>query len=320
MTTGAANAAMFAKDEPRPSDQMNDRSNCCGSQSELQDDLTAQGPTDGGVPDVVSRANGPYAAVRFSKRTIHRQLFRQPALKCDGSESEGLMMSFFQSGTGHAVLDNELILFGANEVHCFPSVPCIEVIDGPAEQYCVWIPYVALGTEGVRSLHHERYEGLSPLGQLIKSTLIATIEQMPAASPVEERMLAAAFMAMTRSILAPRTETTSESQKLHRSRSQTIRAYIRENLSDSELSAELICAKFSASRATIYREFQREGGVAKYIAKQRMQRAWLALSHSNAKRGLVRLVAENNGFADASSFSRAFRRYFGVSPTDLLVR
>lgn len=48
-------------------------------------------------------------------------------------------------------------------------------------------------------------------------------------------------------------------------RGMAIRSYILQNLGDPILSAERIMQKFAASRATIYREFQSDGGIARFI-------------------------------------------------------
>ena len=49
-----------------------------------------------------------------------------------------------------------------------------------------------------------------------------------------------------------------------------------------------------------------------YRITQRMQRAYAALYNTDTK---VSTVAESLGYCDAYAFSKAFKTYFGVSPS-----
>jgi AraC-like DNA-binding protein len=70
------------------------------------------------------------------------------------------------------------------------------------------------------------------------------------------------------------------------------------------------------SRSNLYRLFEPEGGVARYIMAQRMRAAYAALADTDNHQP-IHVVAESVGFAEAASFSRSFRREFGCKPRDL---
>ena len=58
------------------------------------------------------------------------------------------------------------------------------------------------------------------------------------------------------------------------------------------------------------------GGVAKYIQRERLREAHAVLTDPATKRS-ISVIAEDLGFADASSFGRAFKREFGYNPGEI---
>ncbi|WP_453998824.1 helix-turn-helix domain-containing protein [Afipia felis] len=91
------------------------------------------------------------------------------------------------------------------------------------------------------------------------------------------------------------------------------RRLIDARLADLDFNSETVCATLGVSRSRLYRIFQPFGGVACYIRKQRLSRTRNALSDAADTRSISR-IAEQWGFTDASGYSRAFRREFGMSP------
>lgn len=96
-----------------------------------------------------------------------------------------------------------------------------------------------------------------------------------------------------------------------------MRRYLAEHLADPELGVETLCAAFFVSRATVYRDFADEGGVARFVTRCRLERAYQELAAGGADRGRVRRVSERSGFASQYHFSRLFRQRFHVPPTEV---
>ena len=69
------------------------------------------------------------------------------------------------------------------------------------------------------------------------------------------------------------------------------------------------------SRSNLYRLFEDTDGVARYIHVQRLLEAHTILSDPQ-KTQSISAIAEDLCFADASSFSRTFKREFGYSPAN----
>ena len=69
------------------------------------------------------------------------------------------------------------------------------------------------------------------------------------------------------------------------------------------------------SRSQLYRVLEGEGGAAAYIQRCRLTEGFAILCDTSNDLAIGR-VAELLCFADASTFSRAFRREFGMSPSE----
>ncbi|MEO1305083.1 MAG: AraC family transcriptional regulator [Pseudomonadota bacterium] len=96
-----------------------------------------------------------------------------------------------------------------------------------------------------------------------------------------------------------------------------IRAFVETNLKSPKLNAATILRQFGVSRATLYRIFEFEGGVRKYIEDRRLFNAVLQISETPMSRGRMTRTAEEWGYSSYIMFNRAVRRQFGVPPKSL---
>jgi AraC-like DNA-binding protein len=82
------------------------------------------------------------------------------------------------------------------------------------------------------------------------------------------------------------------------------------------LEPDKLCREAAMSRSQLYRVVEREGGVANYIKRRRLSESFVLLSDVS-RSVAVGKIAEALCFSDAASFSRAFRREFGISPSEV---
>ena len=101
-------------------------------------------------------------------------------------------------------------------------------------------------------------------------------------------------------------------RRLEFARRESVKRFIEANLS-VELTAETICEATGVSRATLYRIFQSDGGVAGVIQTRRLVRLRAALGDARDDRPLAD-IAEACGFKSESHMGRLFRKAFATSP------
>lgn len=93
-----------------------------------------------------------------------------------------------------------------------------------------------------------------------------------------------------------------------------IRRYIDDNLASADLNAGFIADHFGLSRASLYRLFEPLGGVADYIRNKRLRRVFFDLKSSDYYGKHIGVIARNWGFNNESTFNRAFKIAYGVTP------
>jgi AraC-like DNA-binding protein len=99
-------------------------------------------------------------------------------------------------------------------------------------------------------------------------------------------------------------------------RRERIRQVIQAHLGSPRFGPEQLCNLARISRSQLYRMFEPSGGVVHYIQLLRLRAAHAMLSDPQNHND-VQAIARQVGFFDPSSFSRAFRREFRCSPTEV---
>lgn len=95
-----------------------------------------------------------------------------------------------------------------------------------------------------------------------------------------------------------------------------IRQFIEENL--LKVDVGMLMARFGISRSPLYKLFEAEGGVYAYIRHRRLLRALQMLSRTQSSRQpTISQLAFSAGFQNERVFSRAFKRKYGINPSDV---
>jgi len=104
----------------------------------------------------------------------------------------------------------------------------------------------------------------------------------------------------------------NSSQAAHR---QRVLRFIRENLADADLSPAVIARNVGLSLRYLYDLFEGEPeALMRRIWRERLDRCRNEIIHPKMSDVAISEIAFRWGFNDASHFSRAFRRQFGMAP------
>lgn len=126
------------------------------------------------------------------------------------------------------------------------------------------------------------------------------------------------FLHTTSSVIGFNRHPTSERAGWWRARNDLIRKYIDSHLGDQTLLPAQICNLFNLSRATLYRMFEADGGVRRFIQDRRLQSAVWDLADGGIRRGRLTRVSEKWGFSSNANFNRAVKTPYGMPPGALL--
>ena len=157
----------------------------------------------------------------------------------------------------------------------------------------------------------------TPLGSLLGDYLALLEQILPEVAPDDQPRMSDAIGAMVAACLAPEQDRAGAAGlQIDTVRLERVRRVVRKYLRSPALGARLLCHSLSMSRSKLYRLMDAEGGVSRYIQRQRLLEAYALLSDQSVNRSIT-AIAEELCFADTSSFSRAFRREFTASPSDV---
>lgn len=157
----------------------------------------------------------------------------------------------------------------------------------------------------------------TPSGLLLRDYLLLLADQLPRMTIADGQRLAEATRAMI-ALAAAECPARQEAAAAPLGAVQLaqVHSFIRANLGSARLGPMRICQVAGIARSQLYRLFEPYGGVALFIQRERLNAAYRALTDPNDTRSIGE-IAEASGLFDASSFSRMFRRAFGIPPREL---
>jgi len=155
------------------------------------------------------------------------------------------------------------------------------------------------------------------MGQLFADHMISLARRLRTLDAADLPRLASATRTMILACVAPSLDNLEHAQEpITTVLLERARRFVQTNLFNPDLDATIMQRELGMSRSRLYRLFEPSGGVAHYIQHRRLLDAHAALADANDRRRIVE-IAQQYGFNDGAEFSRAFRREFGYSPSEV---
>ncbi len=152
----------------------------------------------------------------------------------------------------------------------------------------------------------------SPTGRLLTSALSTLWAELPRAEMSDGPLLASSLVGLLNGLLQPSGE---HGDDVRRALNVAIRQYIADHLDDLRLDVDTLRRQFFCSRATLYRMFEGDGGVATFIRDARLRACMHDLALPSTTRKHIARIATRWGFENPSHFNRLFKQSFGVVPS-----
>ncbi|MBB4196766.1 AraC-like DNA-binding protein [Rhodoblastus sphagnicola] len=284
-----------------------------------------------GVFDLAAAPTGEGASVGFSARATNTYVLSRieaPSIRLLRGADTILMSALDEfalllvvSGTIQGRIGEGRFEARAGDVIVIDLAQTLDVTlaqgETRAETLVLWLSrgQMLAATPNENLLHGLVLAKSSPAGALVGAglTLLAQAGQLP---PREFDAVADGIVALMAKIIAPVLEQRACSGAQALASFVTIRRYIDKNLNSPTLNAARLANTFGLSRAALYRLFEPVGGVACYIRRARLGRAYQEIVSSEAAGGRIGPIAYGLGFKNLSAFNRLFRESFGVSPSE----
>ncbi len=220
---------------------------------------------------------------------------------------------------GHVTGSTQGVPFGARtgDIVLRDFAHTFEALQYPSTIDVVVIPYRILGLQPgdipALSVVNKAAQDSAPL----QTALSETLQCLLSVSDALSLRVLDQLVACTRAVLTAPSHRYSARQSARMVQRAAIDRFIEDNLDRLDLAAETILPEFGVSRATLYRLFEAEGGVRKYIVDRRLFRAALEILEGGKRRGNVQRAAKRWGFSSAANFNRSVRQIFGGTPGSL---
>jgi AraC-like DNA-binding protein len=154
-------------------------------------------------------------------------------------------------------------------------------------------------------------------GRLLADYILLLERNLPNLTPEDGSRLPSAIQAMVGACLAPSVDRLAAAgREIDLTLMERVRRAVRRHLRSPSLGPDKLCREAATSRSQLYRLLEDEGGVARYIQRRRLSESFAILCDTSNNFSIA-AIAETLCFADASNFSRAFRREFGMSPREV---
>ncbi len=188
--------------------------------------------------------------------------------------------------------------------------------DGFTEGVTLWAAGANVGAlvDDDDALYNIVLKGASPEGAMIGTEMHLLVAAAPKLRLASFNALADGVVVMVAKVAAAEIDRVRDAGAPLPASFVRVRRFIDRNLRAPGLGPEMIRAEFGLSRPSLYRLFEPAGGVAAYIRKARLSRAFQDLAAGDD--GGIGLIAARHGFRTVSAFNRRFHEAYGMTPAE----
>ncbi|WP_406858802.1 AraC family transcriptional regulator [Streptomyces sp. HUAS MG47] len=178
-----------------------------------------------------------------------------------------------------------------------------------------------LPPQRVQDLSGRGFSAREGTGALLAEFLVGLVRQADVLRPCDASRLGTTVLDLVSAWLshALAGESALPAESVRRALSERIRAFVRGQLHDPELTPAVIAAAHHISLSHLHRVFTEESGgetLAAWIRARRLEQAHRDLADPALRTTPIHTVAARWGFPRAGDFTRAFRCAYGLSPRE----
>ena len=151
----------------------------------------------------------------------------------------------------------------------------------------------------------------------LRRQMAATLDRAPMLATTDQEKEVAAVAEMALAIFQVMAAGVADAERFEDGFYYAAQGHITRHCIDPELTPGRVAQAIGCSRATLYRVFTRRGeGISESIWRARIEHARQSLVSAKDSGLLVSDVALRAGFRDMPTFTRMFRRRFGMTPSE----
>ena len=259
-------------------------------------------------PCRLSRISASAHGVRVSRLVQHS--YDVDSIKCL-LQLEGTS-SFEQNGKTYAIGPRSWIVYD-------PTRPYHLNNRSRISQLLLQVPRSNFSSAAIERMSSPHVFSDDPVGvpRVIAAFARTTMDEIAAFDDVSGSRVGDTLARLATTMIATDTDETDDESCTLRILRARVKAYIENNLSRSDLDIEEIAQRMGCSRRYIFRAFQAADTTpSQYIWDLRLERTREHLTTGSFSGGSISEIAFACGFSSTAHFSRAFRKRYGMSPSD----
>lgn len=272
------------------------------------------------APFVYTAVNEQIGDLSVTELHINSTTVTRTSALAERSEKAFYKASLQLSGNSEIIQNNKTALLTAGQWAIYDTTQPYTVNVGDDAHFLVLLINPDLLSVWQPYLHDaiaRRFDTAQGCGYLIFQMLNAVLAQRGNLSKLSAKGASNAILQLIGAQLSEvlGQHNSSDPASVHQAQLLKIQYYIEQNLHSSDLTIEHLCQVFRCSRRYLYNLFAHQNlAPADYIQRQRLQSSCQRLLDPSYRRPIAEL-AYQHGFKDATAFSHAFRRRYGLSPT-----
>jgi len=252
-------------------------------------------------------------AIASNTRFSAQKFTHQPG-SIRGVDHDYLLFERYLSGSGRGLASDIPTAIDPSVLHVVDLSRAYCTITTDVVTNGLLIPHEAVGYDPSRHAAYYSVPVASLKGRVLLAAHEALDEAIAASLPPAEE-LESAFVSLVGSLLLGDTDERARAVSGALTK-KAVKQEVSRCLMDPGLSADGLCRRLGLSRSNLYRLFAGDGGVMRYVADRRLDACFAELAGSPDERGRVSGVAKRWGYHDLANFNRAFRKRFGVRPSE----
>lgn len=234
-------------------------------------------------------------------------------------ETEHVVLQLTRSGHENFLFENNHYVLNPGDIMIWDSTRNMEfeVIER-LEKVSLIIPLQRLRDWLPRDWRRipRRIEASSAEAAILRSYILSLTGREVVTTPMRGEHLAEAAVALLAGSVG--SESRSDTNSARASKLKLIKSYITKNLGDPELNLENVANRNGISKRYLHWLFKSSDETpARYIQRLRLERCRRDLENSAMASRPIGDIAYSWGFCDPMHFSRVFKSYYGLRPSDI---
>lgn len=278
---------------------------------------------DNRAPPIFDAAITSYLldTLMLSRCVSRVQNFSRSPLKVAADGLDHYMLQIYRRGTASTRLGRRDVLARPGDVFVIDLAASYDAVHPDYENFTLVVPRALIADQLERpdSQHCRVIPAAAPLARLFRE-MVSTVYETAEETTLDDGVrMVSPLLRLTEALL--NSDIGGHPQDVDMNAIEhagLVRAkrHVEIHLKDPQLSPVTLAEALGISRSRLYRMFEPLGGVASYIRGRRLRRSARDLLEPGRADRRIKQVAFEWGFERESDYTRAFRRLFGITPSE----